>query len=133
MFKKGSLAVLSRQPEQRKYHMSKPTLATLKAFIRKNSDNLLIKCNSSFDGMTDCVQENRNAAFRPITPHKPGVFKIEDSNSNTLGISGVWLVGSSRDHITFYSKDGMTGYEVYNCCGSFILAISLEAITTKAA
>jgi len=34
----------------------KITRTTLKSFIKKNSDNLFVKVESSFDGMTDCVQ-----------------------------------------------------------------------------
>lgn len=112
----------------------KPTLATLKAFIRKNRSNLQIMCKSSFDCMTDCVEQNDNAAFRPIKPYDDihGVFKINDMEKNTLGIAGVWLVGSSRDYIKEYSKDGMFGYEVYNCCGSFVLALNLAECDAKA-
>ena len=36
--------------------MKKITRATFKAFVRKNSDNLLAKVISDFDGMTDCLE-----------------------------------------------------------------------------
>jgi len=108
----------------------KTTLATLKAFIRKNRSNLQIMCKSSFDGMIDGTRYSENPKFRPIkVDAEPGSYMtfetLMDANKNTLGIAGVWLVGSSRDYIKEYSKDGMFGYEVYNCCGSFVLALNL--------
>lgn len=89
--------------------MDKPTLATLKSFIKNNQDNLYVKKTSDFDGMVDCVM-----------PVKDNYIKVDSINfleKHTLGISGVWLVGSSRDYITTLKK----GYEVYNCCGTFEL------------
>lgn len=115
--------------------MKKATLSTLKSFVRKNHSNLMIRCDSSFDGMTDCVEHSRNPQFRPIKPieNEHRAFKVaEGSFDNTLGISGVWLVGSSRDYIKPYSSEGMFGYEVYNSCGSFVVAIDLKATDAKA-
>ena len=109
----------------------KPTLATLKSFVRKNADNLLLRVVSSFDGMTDSVEGNPNGKFNPIQQYANGVFASKEINSNTLGIRGVWLVGSSRDYISTYSQDGLIGYEVYNSCGKFILAIDLKAIDAE--
>lgn len=106
--------------------MKKPTLATLKSFIRKNEGKLFIKCESSFDGMTDCVEQLNNPQYRPATKYENrSVFKQPDevSNQNTLGYNGVWLVGSSRDYIKQITEDGFTGFNVYNCCGSFSIAI----------
>ena len=103
----------------------KPTLATLKAFIRKNEANLFIKCHSSFDGMTDSVEQNRNADYRPITKleQRCPFVRHPDSFDNTLGFNGVWLVGQSRDYIKAINEEGFTGFEVYNCCGSWTVAI----------
>ncbi len=114
--------------------MKKPTLATLKSFIRKNEANLFIKCSSSFDGMTDCVQNNPNAAYRPIKKlERTGPFVREHTSfDNTLGFNGIWLVGGSRDYIKVVCEEGFTGFEVYNCCGSFTVAIP-EAEARKAA
>lgn len=102
--------------------MKKPTLATLKSFIRKNEANLMIRCDSSFDGMTDCVETSENPQFCPLVKLNNGC-----QSEHTLGFgngSGVWLVGSSRDYIKPYSENGMTGFEVYNCCGRFVLAVA---------
>lgn len=98
--------------------MKKITLATLKKFIRENEGKLKIKINSNFDGMSDMVvsvQDN----FRDVQ-------KTEKFEKNTLGISGLWLVGSSRDSITKYDNEEFEGFSIYNCCGSQILAISKE-------
>lgn len=86
----------------------KITMATVKAFIRKNADNLYVKVNSSFDGMTDCVQHVKDN-YRKI------------SANDAIGINGVWVVGESRDRINIYSDNEYTGYEIYNCCGSGII------------
>lgn len=94
----------------------KPTMATLKSFIRKNAGQLFIKHKSSFDGMTDCVEQDHKAAFLPaVAP--------ERSFSNNLGIAGAWIVGQSRDYINEFNAEGFRGFEVYNCCGSFVLAV----------
>ena len=96
----------------------KITRATFKAFVRRNADNLYIKNLSDFDPMTDCVQQIDGAGFRSVNPSE-----IDDSKSHTLGISGVWLVGQSRDWFSRYEKDGFRGIEVYNSCGNFVVAV----------
>jgi hypothetical protein len=97
----------------------KITLATFKSFVRKNADNLMVKNKSSFDGMTDCVEHNANAEFRPA---RPSDWSIKFPK-NTLGIQGIYLVGSSRDYFSPFNEYGMKGISVYNCCGSFVVAI----------
>ena len=96
--------------------MNKPTVATLKSFIRKNRENLLVKCRAEFDGMIDGLQWNKGAEFQPATPSDQ-VFE------NNLGIRGVWLVGRSRDYLTPFDNDGFKGFKVSNCCGSFEVAV----------
>lgn len=91
----------------------KTTLATIKSFIKKNQD-LYINCKSRFDGMVDCVMPNDNSQFH--------LAKRVDSHKNTLGIAGAWFVFGSRDYFREYEDAEFKGYEVYNCCGSFILA-----------
>lgn len=92
----------------------KITLATVKKFVRENKDNLFINIESSFDGMTDCIQ-SRNGRFAKAVPGEYG--------GHTLGIKGAWFVGHSDDYFQAYEKENMKGIEVSNCCGSFILAI----------
>ena len=82
----------------------------MKAFAKRNEKNLFVKEISSFDGMTDGVEWNRNAKWS----------KIELSKA--YGHEGVWLVGSSRDYFNLYEDDKYIGIEVYNCCGTGILA-----------
>lgn len=90
------------------------TLATIKSFIKKNQNGLYIKTKSDFNGMTDCVEEVKSD-FKRISPAKT-------ASQYNLGITGAWFVGSSRDYFTKYEDDFMVGYEIYNSCGSFILA-----------
>ena len=95
-----------------------PTLTTIKSFIRKNPA-LYISTKSRFDGMVDCVMPCDDKDFSPVQP--------SDGYKNTLGIAGAWFVFDSRDSIWAYEDEHFKGYEVYNCCGSFILAIKKAA------
>lgn len=97
--------------------MSKITKATFKSFIKKNREHLWVSRPSEFDGMQDCVVSNDKAFFRA---EEAGHIE------NTLGIKGVWLVGSSRDYFTHYDQAGFVGIEVYNCCGTSIVAVRKE-------
>ena len=101
---------------------TKPTMATLKSFIRKNQGQLLISHISSFDGMTDGLEYSKGRSFNPVV-------KTEKFLTNTLGIEGTWFVGSSRDTITAFSNDGLSGFHVYNCCGSFDIAVKTTTPT----
>jgi hypothetical protein len=95
--------------------MTKITLATLKSFIRKNKNNLYVQVVSDFKSMVDMVTPVKDD-FRLATQN-------EKQNEHTLGISGLWLVGQSRDYITAYEDENFKGYEIYNSCGSSILAV----------
>lgn len=121
---------------------AKITKATFKNFVKKNTDKLFIQYESSFDGMSDCVEfvSQKDRKFRLLKKKKPteqdyiygkerGISREEIENrmaskENTLGYHGIWLVGSSRDHFSHYEDDNFIGIEVYNCCGSFIIAIT---------
>lgn len=98
--------------------VSKPkkiTLATFKKFIRDNKDNLYIDVRTSFDGMVDCVTSVKSA------PSK--VVFTNENIEHTCGISGAWLVGSSRDYFKAIEDEVFKGIQVSNCCGSFNLTI----------
>ena len=96
--------------------MKKVTLATIKAFIRKNKKHLFIAYHSSFDGMIDGLSYSKDCSFHTA--------KHTDHNvENTLGVDGAWFVLDSRDYFTRIERDGFVGFEIYNCCGSFDLAI----------
>lgn len=98
--------------------MKKPTKATFKSFIRKNRQILQVLVKSSFSGMNDCINETGETEFKQVTN-----CSIKNSDENTLGISGLWLVGGGRDYFKPYYDDNMIGYEVSNCCGESIVAI----------
>ena len=85
-------------------------MTTVKAFIRKNADRLLVKELSDFNGMTDCV-ESVKMDWKEI------------SAENALGIDGVYVVGYSRDYIRPYETETYIGFEIYNSCGSGFIAI----------
>lgn len=97
----------------------KITLATFKSFIRNNYANLHIKVESDFDPMQDMVIDSDDPYFN---------YREETIRNvnNTLGIKGLWLVGHSDDYFTYYNKNGFVGIEVYNCCGTSILAVRVK-------
>jgi hypothetical protein len=94
--------------------MKKLTLTTIKSFIKREvtAGRLYIKKKSDFDGMVDCVM-SCDSDWKKVDS-----FNFEEKN--TYGIHGAWFIG--RDLINTYSDDTFIGYEVYNCCGSFLLA-----------
>jgi hypothetical protein len=92
----------------------KATKATLKAFLRKNKD-VMFRRLSYFDGMYDGVVDSRDNGFERLE----GPFNPDDKNR--LGFAGLWF--TSNDLITPYNKEGMRGFEIYNSCGSFVLAV----------
>jgi hypothetical protein len=100
--------------------MGKITRTTIKKFIKDNFDKLYIKQLSIFDGMVDCVMPKKDASFKKVFPD-------EKNMEDTLGVSGAWFVGESRDDFTLYSDDFMEGYKISNCCGSFVLAIPKDS------
>lgn len=100
---------------------TKPTLATLKSFIRKNREALLVRRESKFDGMTDSVEQTGHKLFTPAVDALPGCIE------NTLGIEGVWVVRGSNDRISRFEDGQLEGFSVYNCCGSFTVAVMKEA------
>jgi len=99
------------------------TLATLKAFIRKNAKNLFIMQESHFDGMSDCVEYNREKSFTKVDHTKINL------DCNSLGIPGAWVVGGSHNRFTAHDTETHTGIVVYNCCGSFVVAIEKPSKT----
>lgn len=107
--------------------MKKTTLATLKAWLRRNHENLAVRVDSSFNGMIDCTEWHRNAQWRK----HPGGVDMDDRH--TLGIQGLWLVGNSRDSIEEFASDGFAGFTVSNACGSVVVAKPPEnwTITTN--
>lgn len=99
--------------------MKKITLASIKKFIKENSNNLYANCTSSFDGMTDCV-ESRDGGFVKVDPSKIDMNKEQD-----LGIERLWFVRDSRDYFRHFNEGGFVGYVISNSCGSSIIAIKI--------
>jgi hypothetical protein len=97
----------------------KATLATIKIFIRKNREALLVRTASKFEGMTDCVENTQNPAFIKALP---------GTHTNNLDVAGAWFVFDSCDYITPLNEPGLIGYNVYNCCGSFDIAIKAQGV-----
>ena len=100
----------------------KITLSTVKSFIKKNRENLFINVKSSFDGMTDGVEQLHKGFIKAKADKTISINS--DYYNRTQGIEGAWFVGGSRDYFTAFDKDNLTGYEISNSCGTFILSIS---------
>lgn len=99
----------------------KPTLATVKAFMRKNAANLFVKNEGDFNGMYDSFEY-----YQGERPFRSVAGQFNPSRSNDFGI-GVWFVGaggSSRNWIHPYSDpNGYQGFSVSNCCSAFVVAV----------
>lgn len=98
----------------------KITLATLKSFARRNADKIYYKELSRFDGMSDMVENNDNPEWK-----KSEIIPMNTKNSNYYyrsGILGIYTVGC-RDYFELYEDDTYFGIEVWNSCGSSILAV----------
>ena len=93
----------------------KITLATMKAFARRNMDQLYVKELSTFNGMVDCVESNDDPKWIKS--------KMVESGYYRTGIFGVYTVGSSRDYFSLYDDGLYFGIEVYNSCGTSVLAV----------
>lgn len=94
--------------------MAKITKATIKAFVKKNQQKLLIAHTSRFDGMIDGIRME-NEQFKYVN--------LVMDNGHNLGIDGAWLVNNSNDYFTVVETSTATGYEIYNCCGCFKLVV----------
>lgn len=97
----------------------KTTRTTFKSFLNKNLSKLYIKELSHFDGMVDSVMPVEDT-FKPLCPVSYGQENHQEQHN--LGYEGIWLVGGGRDYFSPWRDDEYIGYEVYNSCGSFILA-----------
>ena len=93
------------------------TLSTIKSFIRRNEGKLMIRSVSAFDSMCDGVRFSEGDSFSPV-------IASDRCGSNNLGIQGAWFVLGSRDYFSSMETETHIGYHVYNCCGSFDLAIA---------
>lgn len=100
----------------------KITRATIKRFVAREAanGNLYVKVLSDFDGMVDCVMPV-NGGFKQATAS-------DHSFDHTLGHRGIWLVGSGRDSFEPYADENFIGYKVYNCTGSFIVAMGRRSV-----
>lgn len=95
----------------------KLTIATVKAFIRKNLSKLLIEVRYDFDGMSDCVHSTGSKGFVPASassnPHE----------KYNMGINGVWFT-SGRNGVNRVETATHIGYEVGNSCGLWTVAVA---------
>ncbi len=95
--------------------MKKITIATVKSFIKKNTESLFINVKSRFDGMTDGI-EDRNGGFQKIR-------KATQFHERTMGYDGINFTSSTKNWCEHYEDDLYKGFRVDNCCGCFIVAI----------
>lgn len=108
----------------------KITIATVKAFIRKNREKLLIKVTSRFDSMVDGVRSTDKEQFTPALDaeyydRETGeMVKVPSEDRSTAGIHGVWFVCGGGDWCQAFETETHIGYEVSNCCGSWSVAVA---------
>ncbi len=94
--------------------MARTTLATIKSFIKKNADNLYIKKLNSFDGMCDGISDRSAHPFTQVAVNP----ELADRR---LGIAGAWFTPGGN-LFTPYDDGVFKGFDVYNCCGNFVIA-----------
>lgn len=92
------------------------TKATLKSFIKRNSDKIYTNELSSYDGMQDMVTK-RESGF---TPAEVDMEKVNKGEHYIL--DGVYLV-YGKNWFDLYEDDNFIGIEVYNSCGNSVVAI----------
>ena len=95
--------------------MAKITMATVKSFIRKNTDNLYLKKINSYDSMCDGVNERAAHGFTQVALNP-------QAHANKLGIDGAWCTPGGN-LLTEYNDGIFKGFDVYNCCGHFVIAV----------
>jgi hypothetical protein len=106
------------------------TIATVKSFIRKNRERLLINVSSRFDGMQDMAVDTGMNGFAPIRAetrfcHDTRQYvETSHDNASTMGISGVWFVGSGNNWCNAFETETHRGFTVDNCCGSWTVAVA---------
>jgi len=93
----------------------KITMATLKSFAKRNADKLFVKNLSRFNGMSDCVEQVEDDFSKTEVSEEYGFFRT--------GIQGIYTVGSGRDYFSRFENEKYYGIEVFNSCGSSILAV----------
>ena len=102
----------------------KITLATLKAFARRNEGKIYAKEVSSFNGMIDGVDKSHDPSWKETK-------LTNETGYCQTGIQGIYTVGSSRDYFSLYEDEDFEGIEISNCCGVTILAVKKESTTTE--
>lgn len=95
---------------------AKITKATFKSFLKRNAGNLHILVRSTFDGMTDCCEQTGQKAFAPAR-------ETTRDTGYTYGYEGIYLVNGGGDRFSLHNSGGFLGIRVYNCCGSFTVAV----------
>lgn len=96
--------------------MKRITMATIKSFIKKNHGNLFLNIKSSFNGMVDGCDYHKGSQFEAVE-------HTESFSNNKLGVQGAWFVRDGGDLLRAYEDEQFIGFDVYNCCGSFIIAV----------
>ena len=110
------------------------TIATVKSFIRRNRAALFVREQSCFDAMQDMVTNSYRNEFAPAAPRQnqiycdgwdslpPKYINVSEDHPTTLGLVGVWFCGG--DLCEKFENDDFTGYKVYNCCGTWFVAVA---------
>jgi hypothetical protein len=91
------------------------------AGFKKNQGKLYIKNLSDFDGMVDCVMPCDDKGFKLAQAPELG-----RNHENCLNIRGAWFVLHGGDRVYEFSDGQFEGYEIYNCCGNFFLAVEVK-------
>jgi hypothetical protein len=101
--------------------MKKITKSTLKAFINRAGEALVVREISDINPYTDCVETNPDSKFKKPT-------RTADNLDYTLGIGEVWVTKSTSYRL--WKGDGYIGIYWFNCCGSGIVAVENSSVNS---
>lgn len=94
--------------------MKKITKSTLKAFINRAGEALVVREISDLNPCTDCMEHFPNSGFKKPT-------RTNDNLDHTLGIGEVWVTKSTGYRLR--KEDNYIGIYWFNCCGSGVVAV----------
>lgn len=94
--------------------MKKITKSTLKAFINRAGEALMVREISDINPYTDCVEHLPDSGLRKPT-------RTNDNLDYTLGIGEVWVTKNTSYRLR--KEDNYIGIYWFNCCGSGVVAV----------
>jgi hypothetical protein len=95
-----------------------PTLATVKAFMKKNADRLFVQNQGDYNKQTKSFEY-----YSEPRPWRSVAGLYNPNSPNDFGI-GVWFARGEDNSVRPYSDaDVFEGFAVTNCYSAFVVAV----------